>query len=68
MQPLGQLQTLGMALNSAAPKLFPSRRAAILAVPALHGTVVPMSANLEELLRAAAYADGFLHIAVVMMS
>ena len=57
-----------MALNSAAPKLFPSRRAPILAVPALHGAVVPMNTGLEDLLKAVAFADGFLHIAIVMLS
>ncbi|KAF2142227.1 uncharacterized protein K452DRAFT_28495 [Aplosporella prunicola CBS 121167] len=61
------IQTLGTALNGLLPSLFPSRRSALLAQPVLHGAVVPMGAPLEELGRAAAYADGFLHIVVVMM-
>ncbi|GME32655.1 2-nitropropane dioxygenase NPD [Neofusicoccum parvum] len=63
----GQPQTLGTALNGVLPSLFPSRRSPLLAQPVLHGAVVPLSAPVEELLRAAAYADGFLHVAIVMM-
>ncbi|KAL0257881.1 Autophagy protein 5 [Diplodia seriata] len=64
----GQPQTMGTALNSIIPTLFPSRRSPLLAQPVLHGAVVPLSAPVEELLKAAAYPDGFLHVAVVMMS
>ncbi|MCJ1243869.1 autophagy protein 5 [Trapelia coarctata] len=60
-------QTLGMALHSLLPSLFPSRRTPILAKPVLHGAVVPMSAPVEELLRGVAYLDGWLHLGVVMM-
>lgn len=63
-----QPQTLGTALNSILPTIFPSRRNPLLAQPVLHGTVVPMSAPVEDLGTSAAYADGFLHIAVVMLS
>lgn len=66
--PTKQPQTLGTALNGVLPSIFPSRRSPLLAQPVLHGAVVPMSANLEELGRAAGFGDGFLHIAVVMMS
>ncbi|OJD32780.1 autophagy protein 5 [Diplodia corticola] len=66
--PRGQPQTMGTALNGIIPSLFPSRRSPLLAQPVLHGAVVPLSAPVEELLKAAAYADGFLHVAVVMMS
>ena len=62
-----QPQTIGTALNSILPTIFPSRRNPLLAQPVLHGAVVPMSATVEELGRAAAYADGFLHVAVVML-
>lgn len=62
-----QPQTLGTAINAVLPTIFPSRRNPLLAQPVLHGTVLPMSAPVEELGRAAAYADGFLHIAVVML-
>jgi len=60
-------QTLGIALHTLLPSLFPSRRTPILAKPVLHGAVVPMSAPVEELLRGVAYLDGWLHLSVVMM-
>lgn len=66
--PSKQPQTLGTALNNVLPSIFPSRRSPLLAQPVLHGAVAPMSANLEELGRAAGFGDGFLHVAVVMMS
>ncbi|KAL2036067.1 hypothetical protein VTO58DRAFT_101985 [Aureobasidium pullulans] len=62
-----QLNTLGMELNQILPTVFPSRRNPVLATPVLHGAVVPMGAPVEELMRAAAFADGFLHIVVVML-
>ncbi|EMC91313.1 hypothetical protein BAUCODRAFT_322681 [Baudoinia panamericana UAMH 10762] len=71
LQPLqiasGQPQTLGTALNSTLPTVFPSRRNPLLAQPVLHGVAVPMNANLQDLGRACAYTDGFLHVAVVML-
>lgn len=63
-----QPQTLGTALNTVLPTIFPSRRNPLLAQPVLHGAAVPMGANLEELSKAAAYTDGFLHIVVVMLA
>lgn len=63
-----QPQTLGTALNSVLSGIFPSRRTPLLAQPVLHGAVVPMSANLEELGRVASFGDGFLHLAIVMLS
>ncbi|KAK4546241.1 hypothetical protein LTR36_002378 [Oleoguttula mirabilis] len=65
--PSKQPQTLGTALNSILPTIFPSRRNPLLAQPVLHGAAVPMGAVLEDLGRAAAYTDGFLHLAVVML-
>lgn len=65
--PSRQPQTLGTALNGILPTIFPSRRNPLLAQPVLHGAAVPMSAVLEDLSRAAAYTDGFLHLAVVML-
>ncbi|KAI4719677.1 putative autophagy protein Apg5 [Aureobasidium sp. EXF-10727] len=62
-----QPNTLGMALNQILPTVFPSRRNPVLAAPVLHGAVVPMSAPVEDLMRAAAFTDGFLHIVVVML-
>lgn len=64
----GQPQTLGTALHTMLPNLFPSRRTPILGRPVLHGAVVPMGANLEELARWACYADGWLGVVVVMNS
>ncbi|KAG9609078.1 autophagy protein 5, partial [Aureobasidium melanogenum] len=62
-----QPNTLGMALNQILPTVFPSRRNPVLAAPVLHGAVVPMNAPVEELMRAAAFTDGFLHVVVVML-
>lgn len=61
-------QTVGTALNTMAPSLFPSRRIPMLAQPVLHGAVLPLGTPVEELLRVAAYADGWLHVNVVMMA
>jgi autophagy-related protein 5 len=66
--PSKQPQTLGTALNGVLPTIFPSRRSPLLAQPVLHGAVAPMGANMEELGRVAGFGDGFLHVAVVMMS
>ncbi|KAI9744002.1 MAG: autophagy protein 5 [Claussenomyces sp. TS43310] len=63
-----EVQTLGMALNRILPSLFPSRRDAILAEPILHGVPVPFRAPLEDLMREAAYADGWIHLCVHMLS
>ncbi|CAN9103789.1 unnamed protein product [Alternaria alternata] len=63
-----QPQTIGTALNQILPTLFPSRRSPLLAQAVLHGAVLPLSASVEELVRATAYLDGWLHIAVVMMA
>lgn len=59
-------QTLGMALHTLLPALFPSRRTPILAKPLLHGAVVPMNASLEELASKACYADGWVNIVVAV--
>jgi autophagy-related protein 5 len=64
---IGQPQTIGTALHQILPSLFPSRRSPLLAQAVLHGAVLPLNANVEELVRAAAYLDGWLHVAVVMM-
>ena len=58
---------MGSALQHLLPSLFPSRRTATLARPVLHGTVLPLSAPLEEVMRAAAYMDGWIHLSVMMM-
>lgn len=66
--PIAASQTLGAALHALLPALFPSRRTPILAKPVLHGVVVPMGADLAALVtQGATYADGWLHVGVVMM-
>lgn len=59
-------QTLGTALSSLIPSLFPSSRTPVLARTVLHGALVPLGSHLEELARSAAYADGWLGVVVVM--
>lgn len=59
-------QTIGTALNNILPTIFPSRRSPIYARPVMHGVAVPLGVRMDELGRAAAYTDGFLHVAVVM--
>ncbi|KAK1783414.1 autophagy protein Apg5-domain-containing protein [Copromyces sp. CBS 386.78] len=60
-------QTLGQALKSLLPALFPSSRDPVLANVILHGAPVPFSAPLEELMRDAAYPDGWLCLIVVLL-
>ncbi|MCJ1455026.1 autophagy protein 5 [Mycoblastus sanguinarius] len=60
-------QTLGTALHALLPTLFPSRRTPILAKAVLHGAVMPMGAPIEDVMRVAAYLDGWIHLGVVMM-
>ncbi|KAL4761479.1 autophagy protein 5 [Aspergillus foveolatus] len=66
-QPQLQTQTIGTALHSILPNLFPSRRTPVIAKPVLHGAQVPMSASVEEVVRAAAYGDGWVYIVIRMM-
>ncbi|MCJ1288431.1 autophagy protein 5 [Xylographa opegraphella] len=61
-------QTLGSVLHFWLPSMFPSRRTPIVAKPILHGSVVPMSAVVEDLLRSVAYLDGWLHLGIVMIA
>ncbi|PGH27032.1 hypothetical protein AJ80_01217 [Polytolypa hystricis UAMH7299] len=62
-----QIQTIGSALNSLLPSLFPSKRTPVLAKAVLHGAVIPLTAPVEEVVRSAAYADGWLSIVVSMV-
>jgi autophagy-related protein 5 len=64
----GEVQTLGSALHSMLPLLFPSRRDAILAEPILHGAPLPFRAPLEDIMREAAYADGWIYLTVIMLN
>lgn len=63
----GGLQTLGTALRTLLPTLFPSSRDPVLANVVMHGAPVPFSAPLEELMREAAYPDGWLCLIVVLL-
>ncbi|KAF8423398.1 autophagy protein Apg5-domain-containing protein [Tirmania nivea] len=60
--------TVGAALRTMVPELFLSARANRIAKPVIHGIVVPLNAPLVELMKEASYPDGFLHVAVAMMS
>ncbi|KJR81833.1 uncharacterized protein SPSK_00829 [Sporothrix schenckii 1099-18] len=62
-----QQQTLGPALRSLLPLLFPSSRDPVLANVILHGAPVPFHAPLEDLMREAAYPDGWLCLIVVLL-
>lgn len=57
---------LGRALKEALPMLFPSSRDPLLANVVLHGAAVPFEAPLEELMREAAYPDGWLCFVVTV--
>ena len=57
---------LGQALKEVMPKLFPSSRDPVLATVVMHGAQVPFQAPLEELMREAAYPDGWLCLVVVV--
>ncbi|CAN8105784.1 unnamed protein product [Discula destructiva] len=65
--PNRQPQTLGPALRILLPSLFPSTRDPVRANIVLHGSAVPFSAPLEELMREAAYPDGWLCLIVVLL-
>ncbi|KAJ6440450.1 ATG5 protein [Purpureocillium lavendulum] len=57
---------LGQALKETMPRLFPSSRDPVLAGVLLHGAPVPFEAPLGELMREAAYPDGWLCLVVVV--
>ncbi len=59
-------QLLGHALKNVMPGLFPSSRDPILANVILHGASVPFEAPLAELMREAAYPDGWLCLIVTV--
>ncbi|CRK43538.1 hypothetical protein BN1723_005714, partial [Verticillium longisporum] len=60
-----QPQRLGHVLRALLPALFPSSRDPVLAAVVLHGAPVPFSAPVEDLMREAAYPDGWLCLIVV---
>ncbi|KAK3402730.1 autophagy protein Apg5-domain-containing protein [Sordaria brevicollis] len=55
------------SLKTLLPALFPSSRDPVLANVILHGAPVPFSAPLEELMKDAAYPDGWLCLIVVLL-
>ncbi|OAQ62008.1 autophagy protein 5 [Pochonia chlamydosporia 170] len=57
---------LGQALKDMMPKLFPSSRDPVLAGVVMHGAGVPFDAPLGELMREAAYPDGWLCLVVTV--
>lgn len=57
---------LGQALKDMMPVLFPSSRDPVLAGVVLHGAVAPFAAPLSDLMREAAYPDGWLCFVVVI--
>ncbi|QUC16134.1 uncharacterized protein UV8b_00375 [Ustilaginoidea virens] len=62
----GRPRLLGQALKEMMPRLFPSSRDAVLAGVVLHGADVPFQAPLAELMREAAYPDGWLCLVVTV--
>lgn len=70
VQPLSQdrrPRLLGQALKEMMPMLFPSSRDPVMANVTLHGVAVPFDAPLAELMREAAYPDGWLSFVVVVL-
>lgn len=65
--PGGDPHTLGTALNSIIPEIFPIKKAVVFARPVMHGVVLPLNVPLLELMKEAMYPDGFLHITLAMM-
>ncbi|KAL6878856.1 autophagy protein Apg5 domain-containing protein [Trichoderma novae-zelandiae] len=57
---------LGQALKDLMPTLFPSSRDPVLAGVVLHGVPAPFNAPLGEMMREAAYPDGWLCFVVVV--
>ncbi|KAM3460896.1 hypothetical protein BB8028_0006g09920 [Beauveria bassiana] len=70
VQPLGadrRPRLLGQVLRETMPKLFPSSRDPVMANVLLHGVAVPFNAPLADLMREAAYFDGWLSFVVVVL-
>lgn len=66
MTPDRKPQLLGQALRSLMPTLFPSSRDPVLANVVMHGAGVPFAAPLGELMREAAYPDGWLCLVITV--
>ena len=59
-------QLLGQALKNLMPMLFPSSRDPVLASAVMHGAPVPFEAPLGDLMKEAAYPDGWLCLVVTV--
>ncbi|KAG9251449.1 ATG5 protein [Emericellopsis atlantica] len=57
-------QTLGVVLRNMMPELFPSVRDPVRVGAVMHGASVPFSAPVGELMREAAYPDGWLCLVI----
>ncbi|KAL7937043.1 autophagy protein Apg5 domain-containing protein [Trichoderma chlorosporum] len=66
MTPDRKPKLLGQALKDLMPTLFPSSRDPVLASVVLHGVSAPFDAPLGEMMREAAYPDGWLCFVVVV--
>jgi autophagy-related protein 5 len=58
---------LGQALRDMLPTLFPSSRDPILASVVMHGAAVPFDSPLGDLMKEAAYPDGWLCLVVTVL-
>lgn len=58
---------LGQALRDMMPLLFPSSRDPVLATVVMHGAQVPFDTPLEDLMREAAYPDGWVCLVVLVL-
>lgn len=67
MSPDRRPKLLGQALKDMMPMLFPSSRDPVLANVVMHGAQVPFNSPLEELMKEAAYPDGWICLVVVVL-
>lgn len=58
---------LGQTLRDMMPLLFPSSRDPVLATVVMHGAQVPFNTPLEDLMREAAYPDGWVCLVVLVL-
>lgn len=60
-------QTVGTVLKDAMPELFPSSRDPVLANVILNSVSLPFRAPLVEVMKEAAYPDGWVNLVVVLL-
>lgn len=58
---------LGQALREMMPVLFPSSRDPVLATVVMHGAQLPFNTPLQELMKDAAYPDGWICLVVKVL-